>query len=112
MATLLDGVEATGAGNSFAGSELADILASGGNTLSNISVVIAYETNAPTAATVVLQGSLDGVSWVDIGDNGADVSADSVGFSVAHKPHNYFRGNMTAYTAGSCTGVTMKAVGV
>ena len=74
----------------------------------NVGVVVTYAGAAPTAATVKLQGSLDNGVWVDLG-NTTDVSATTVGFATANQPFSYIRGNLTAYTAGSCTGVTVKA---
>ena len=95
--TLLGGVVGTGAGTSQ--------YVKGAN---NVSVTVAYAGAAPTAATVKLQGSLDNSVWVDMGST-TDVSATAVGFATASQPFPYIRGNMTAYTAGSCTGVTLKA---
>ena len=74
----------------------------------NFAVTVVYETAAPTAATSVLQGSIDGTTWVDMG-NTTDVSATTVGFAVTDKPYAYIRGNLTVYTAGSCDGVTIRA---
>jgi hypothetical protein len=99
--TLLDAVTATGAGTTQA---LESICKS-------FSCVITYATAAPTAATVKLQGSNDGTNFVDLGST-TDVSATTVGFAVADKPFGIIRGNLTAYTAGSCTGVTLKVVGI
>jgi hypothetical protein len=110
-ATLLDAVTATGAGSA---KTVNDDLASAGAThrgiLRNFSVVVAYATAAPTSITLKLQGSHDDVSYVDMG-NTTDVSATAVGFAVANMPFPYIRGNITAYTAGSCTGVTATCVG-
>lgn len=94
--TLLDAVTATGAGTAY----------SLGGLMSNFSIVIVYATAAADVATVKLQGSHDDTNWVDMG-NSVDVSATTVGFAVANKPFQYVRGNLSAYTAGSCTGVTM-----
>lgn len=93
--TLLDGVTSTGAGSVH-------------NMKNNhYSCVISYATAAPTSLTIKLQGSLDDSKWVDLGSSN-DKSATVVGFAVAWKPFDYIRGNLTAYTAGSCTGVTLK----
>ncbi len=109
-ATLLDAVTTTGAGDSRAGSEVAPPGMSHNGVLNNFSVVVVYATAAPTAATIVLQGSHDGTSWVDLG-NTADVSATTVGFAATNYPFPSVRGNLTAYTAGSCTGITVTCVG-
>lgn len=94
--TLLDAVTTTGAGTSQSLSSL----------MNNFSVVVTFATAAPTASTVKLQGSHDDTSWVDLG-NTTDVTATTAGFAVANMPFSYVRGNLTAYTAGSCTGVTV-----
>jgi hypothetical protein len=99
--TLLDGVTSTGAGSAVRSGETLLLPAN------NYAVVVTYATAAPTAATVVLEGSIDGTNFVSMGST-TDVSAAVVGFSVADKPYPYIRGNLSAYTAGSCTGVTVK----
>ncbi len=110
-ATLLDAVTGTGAGSAFTANSLTPPGLTHKGLLNNFSVVITFATATPTAATVILQGSLDNSSWVDLGQT-TDVSADDVGFSVANKPFLHLRGNLSVYTAGSCTGVTVKCVGV
>lgn len=109
-ATLLDAVTGTGAGDSYSGSEIMSHGSSHKGIANNFSVVIAYAGAAPTAATIVLQGSHDDTTWVDLG-NTIDVSATSIGFAAANSPFAFVRGNMTAYTAGSCTGVTVTCIG-
>ena len=109
-AILLDGVTSTGGGSAATPADIIAGLGSRTATPVRFSVVVVYATAAPTAATVKLQGSIDETSWVDLG-NTTDVSATVVGFSVANKPFPFVRGNLTAYTAGSCTGVTFKCVG-
>ena len=100
---LLDGVTATGAGTAFSPPMLCG----------NFSVVVAYETAAPTAATIALEGSIDGVTWVTGNPMGSttDVSAQVVDFHVANKPYLFVRARLSAYTAGACTGVTVKCMG-
>jgi hypothetical protein len=95
--TSLNAVTTTGAGSSNEAKS------------SRFTCVIVYATAAPTLATVKLQGSLDNTSWVDLGST-TDVSATTVGFSVDGKYAMYVRGNLSSYTAGSCTGVTMKTL--
>ena len=99
--TLLDGVTTTGAGNVITTTR--DNL----GAFSNYVVTVVYETAAPTAATVKLQGSVDGTNFIDMGST-SDVSATTVGFGIANMPFTYIRGNLTAYTAGSCDGVTVE----
>ena len=101
---LLDAVAATGAGS------VVNTPTPNGPA-SNYAVTVQYLTAAPTLATVKLQGSIDGSTWVDMGET-SDVSATSVGFAVADMPFSQVRGNLTAYTAGgSNTGVTVRATG-
>lgn len=106
-ATLLDAVTGTGAGDD---KTVNDSLTSAGAThqgiLRNFSVAVTYATAAPDAATIKLQGTHDGISYVDLG-NTIDISGTVVGFAVANKPFSRIRGNLSVYTAGSCTGVTV-----
>ncbi len=95
--TALDGVTATGAGQPIGV----------GNEAKSFGVVVDYATAAPTVATIKLQGRIEGSGWVDLGET-SDVSGVTVGFSVDGKPFSEIRGNLTSYTAGSCTGVTVK----
>ena len=69
-------------------------------------VQVDFATAVPTTATITLQGSLNNSTWLDLGST-TDVSAVTVGFSVADKPVKYIRANLTNYSAGSCTGVTI-----
>ncbi len=109
--TLLSAVTSTGSGESKTVKDITpDSLVHRG-IVSNFSVVVVYATAAPTVATVKLEGSLDNINWVELG-NTIDVSNIVVGFSIVNKPFLYIRGNLSAYTAGSCTGVTVTCVGV
>lgn len=110
-AILLSAVTGTGAGDAKTATDVAPPGLSHKGVLNSFSVVVVYATAAPTAATVKLQGSHDNTSWVDMG-NTTDVSATTVGFAVANMPFSHVRGNLTAYTAGSCTGVTVTCEGV
>ena len=110
-AILLNAVTSTGTGNASTAGDLAPAGLSHKGLLNNFSVVVVYATAAPTAATVILEGSHDNTSWVALG-NSTDVSATAVGFSVANTPFPYVRGNLSAYTAGSCSGVTVTCVGI
>ena len=96
--TLLDTVTTTGVGSSV---HL-------GSLIHRFSLVVTYATAAPTAATIQLQGSLDNSSWVDLGET-TDVTTTTAGISVKDTPFLYIRGNLDAYTAGSCTGVSVLA---
>jgi hypothetical protein len=98
--TLLDGVTSTGAG----------AVKQARLDIAKFGVTIAYATAAPDSATIKLQGSTDGTTWVDLGET-QDVSATSVGFAVDGMSFQFVRGNMTAYSAGSNSGVTMKCTG-
>lgn len=109
-AVLLDAVTGTGAGDTKTATDLAPPGMSHNGVLHRFAVVATYATAAPTAATIKLQGSVDNTNWVDLG-NTTDVSATTVGFAVVNMPFPHLRGNLTAYTAGSCTGVTVKCVG-
>ncbi len=110
-ATLLDEVTSTGAGNAFSAGDIAPAGSSHKGILSKIGVTVAYKTAAPTVATIVLQGSVDKITWVDLGDT-SDVSATSVGFAVDGAAYSVYRGNLTVYTAGSNAGVTVKCSGI
>lgn len=107
--TLLNAAILIGAGNSFLSKNAAYPAPSLEDRTSNYiySVVVTYLTAAPTAATVVLEGSLDDINWIPLG-NTTDVSALNVAFFVSNKPFINIRGNLTAYTAGTNTGVTVK----
>ena len=93
--TLLDSVTGTGTGNS---------IATGGpdGPSATFSVVVSYATAAPTGATVELEGSIDGTTWVSIGST-TDVTTTAVYFIVTNSPFPQIRGNLSAYTAGACT---------
>ena len=95
--TALSGVVATGAGDPIGT----------GNEAKSFGVVVDYATAAPTAATVKLQGRIEGSGWVDLGQT-TDVSATTVGFAVADKPYPEIRANLTAVTINTCTGITVK----
>ena len=109
-ATLLDGVTATGVGDSKSAGEIAPAGMSHHGILRNFSIQVVYAGAAPDAATVKFQGTHDGSNWLDLG-NTTDISATTVGFAVTNYPFAEVRGNLTAYTAGSCTGVTVTCEG-
>ena len=109
-ATLLDGVTSTGAGGSKSAGDIAPAGMSHHGILKNFSIQVVYAGAAPTAATTDFEGSHDGTNWLNLGTT-SDVSAITVGFAVANYPFAEVRGNLSAYTAGSCTGVTVTCEG-
>ncbi len=109
--TLLSAVTATGAGDAVGSGSIAPAGMSHHGVLGTFSVSIEYTTAAPTATTVKLQGSNGGSIWHDMGST-TDVSATAVGFLVTNSPFDLVRGNVTAYTAGSNAGITMRVSGV
>ena len=110
-ATLLDAVTSTGAGATKTGGDVAPAGSAHFGVCRTFSIMITYATAAPTAATVLLQGSHDGVSWVTLGTS-TDVSTTVVKLTVVDEPFSHVRGNLSVYTAGSCTGVTATCIGV
>jgi hypothetical protein len=72
----------------------------------NHAIMVVYATAAPTSATIKFQGSNDGTNFVDMGET-SDVSATTVGFACESMPFTYVRGNLTAVSIGSCSGITM-----
>ena len=109
-ATLLDGVTGTGAGESKSAGDIAPAGMSHHGILKNFSIQVVYAGAAPTAATVDFEGSHDGTNWLNLGTT-SDVSATTTGFNVANSPFAEVRGNLSAYTAGACTGVTVTCEG-
>ena len=82
LVTLLDGVEATGAGTAVE---------------TNL-VRTTYQVQGITTATVVIQVSNDGTNFVN---SGLSFTADGVG--AVEGPFKHVRANCTAWTSGAIT---------
>lgn len=66
-------------------------------------------TGGPTAVTVVIEGSLDGVNWEAIGTIAFSAGELAQGFaflSIVGKPRDHIRHNLTVLTGGSSPTVT------
>lgn len=94
---LLDGATAIGDSTIFA------------NGLSNAQSVQVNITGAPTAVTVVVHGSLDGANWEAIGTivfTAGELAAGVAFLSIANKPRDAIKHELTVLTAGSSPTVT------
>lgn len=72
-------------------------------------------TGAPTAVTVDLEGSLDGVKWHQLATHpfsAAELTAESAMFHVTNKPISRIRANLTTLTGGTSPTVTAMAVSI
>lgn len=66
---------------------------------------VTYTTAAPTAATVNLEGTVDGVNWFVLDTTSTTAAAGEMRH-VTYKPVSRMRCNLAAYTQGSNAGVT------
>ena len=66
-------------------------------------------TGSPSAATLQLEGSLDGVTWTALSP-AMDVSSSTI-FHVLDAPVSHIRGNLVSLTGGSAPTVTMRYLG-
>ena len=82
--TLLDAVTSTGNSDAFRSQE-------------NLARKISYQVSGSFVGTVALQGSLDGVSWLNAA---AALTAPGIG-TIDWFP--FIRANVSAYTSGSIT---------
>lgn len=72
--------------------------------------VMVTVSGAPSACTVNLDGSLDGVHWFDL--SGPQSAAANTMFHIVDKPVVYVRGNLSALSGGTSPGVTISYAGV
>jgi len=66
-------------------------------------------TGDPTAVTIDLEGSLDGVTWFQLFENifdAGEITADAAIFHVLDAPVGYVRCNLTTLTGGTTPTVT------
>jgi len=99
-ATILDAATATGAGSALKVSPF--------NTTHSYAATI---TGAPTAVTVVLEGSLDGTTWFTLGTHAfsaGELTATAAYVVVAAMPVESVRANLTVLTGGTTPTVTVK----
>lgn len=71
-------------------------------------------TGAPTAVTVDLEGSIDGVTFFSLATHAftaGELTATKAMFHVIDKPVSYVRSNLTVLTAGTSPTVTVKYEG-
>lgn len=106
MVVLLNGVSANGFGSMVQVSSFIPA-----NVASNFSVMLEFLTGLPTAATIKLWGSFDGIARVELG-NVSDVSLTYNGFSVAYKPYSYVQAELSGWSAGASSGVTVTCRGM
>lgn len=110
--TLLDAVEATGAGSSFSMGNFTNQAQSKGSCKSFTVDVTA--TAAPTAVTIDLEGSIDNVSFHQLAQHvltAGELTAKKAMFHVINKPVNFVKGNMTTFTQAASETVTVKITG-
>ena len=70
-------------------------------------------TGAPTAVTVIIEGSINGVDWASLATHifSADELSDAFTvFHIADKPIAYIRGNLGKLTGGTNPTVTVDAL--
>lgn len=72
--------------------------------------VMVTVSGAPSACTVNLDGSLDGVHWFDL--SGPQNAAANTMFHVVDKPVIYVRGNLSALSGGTSPSVSISYAGV
>lgn len=80
------------------------------NKLYETHTVQANITGAPTAVTVALEGSLDGVLWFTLASHtfsAAELTATGAMFHVVQKPVTKVRANVTTLTGGTSPTVTV-----
>jgi len=76
--------------------------------VSNIASRITYSvvvTGAPTAVTLVVEGSIDNTSWFTL-DTSTTTTSEMR--HIANKGVHYLRGNLTTLTGGTAPTVTVK----
>lgn len=100
VVTSLNGVTtAVSIGTSF------EVGESGGIHPVNIGWQMKFATAGPTAQNTVLEGSLDGNTWLTLDTSTANAAAGEVR-TVSAKAVKYLRARLTTVTIGSCTGIT------
>lgn len=100
---LLDAVDSTGAGPSWRVQ-----MGVREHTVAMVS------TGSPTVVTVLLEGSLDGITWYVLAEHNwisAELSASKAMFHVTSKLVTYVRLNLDTLTAGTSPTITGKYEG-
>ncbi len=75
-----------------------------------LEIAAASLTTEVAGDSVSILDEIASLSWIDL-KTITDVSQRSVGLAVTDMPFPYVRSNLSAYTAGSCTGVTVRCAG-
>ena len=110
--TLLDAVEATGAGSSVSMGKFTNEAQSKGSCKSFTVEVTA--SGAPTAVTMDLEGSIDGTNFGQLAQHvlvAGELTAKLAIFHVINKPVYFVRANMTTFTQAASETITVKVVG-
>ena len=104
---LLDAVLATGAGSAV---EQKNIASKVGSLADHTIQANLGGTVVATAVTVLLEGSLDGISWFTLGTKAFDageLTAETAILHVAATPVVFVRANLTVLTGGTAPTVTV-----
>jgi len=99
---MLDAATATGAGNASSQQRL----------ISDSSYTIGI-TGAPSAVTVDIEGSFDGVTFFQLAQHvmtAGELTATKAMFHISGKPVLFFQANLITLTAGSSPTVTVKGM--
>jgi len=100
---LADALDSTGAGPTYGG-------ATGDERYDGFHAYQVNLTGAPTAVTIAIEGSLDGLIWHELVEHvfdSGELTATSALFTFADKPVTFIRANLTTLTAGTAPTVTV-----
>ena len=101
--TLASGMTAISTSDSFGGSV-------GDDSYDGLHTYQVNITGAPTAVTISIEGSLDGVLWTELSEkifSAGELTATTAMFQIVDKPVTYLRANLTVLTGGTAPTVTV-----